>query len=36
MPMKDKMIVITYWVSTADEAKHSNEVGEIVKSIKAL
>lgn len=36
VPMKDKMIVITYWVSTADEAKHSNEVGEIVKSIKAL
>ncbi len=34
--MKDKVVVITYWVSTADEAKHSEEVGEIVKSIKGL
>lgn len=34
--MKDKVVVITYWVSTEDKAKDSDEVGEIVKSIKAL
>lgn len=34
--MNDKVVVITYWVSTEDEAKHSEEVGEIVNSIKAL
>lgn len=34
VPMKDKVLVITYWVSTADEAKHQKEVGEIVNSIK--
>ena len=36
VPIKDKVVVITYWVSTADEAKHAEEVGAIVKSIKGL
>lgn len=30
------MIVVTYWVSTPDEAKHAEEVGWIVASLKAL
>lgn len=34
--MNDKVVVITYWVSTDEEAKHSEEVGAIVNSIKAL
>lgn len=33
--IKDKLLVITYWVSTEDEKKHSEEVGKIVNSLKA-
>ena len=33
--IKDKIIVMTYWVSTEDEKKHQEEVGKIVKSLKA-
>ena len=32
--IKDKLIVFTYWVSTADEAKHQQTVGKIVSSLK--
>jgi len=32
--VKDKLIVITYWVTTSEEAKHSEEVSKIVKSLK--
>ena len=32
--IKDKIIVMTYWVSTEDEKKHQAEVGKIVKSLK--
>jgi hypothetical protein len=32
--IKDKLIVFTYWVSTADEAKHQQTVGKIVNSLK--
>ncbi|MEO5719927.1 MAG: DcrB-related protein [Chthoniobacterales bacterium] len=34
--VKDKVLVITYWVSTEDEAEHSDEITAIVKSIKAI
>lgn len=30
----DKIIVLTYWVSTNEEAKHQAEVGKIVNSLK--
>lgn len=32
--IKDKLVVLTYWVSTADEKKHQEEVGKIIKSLK--
>lgn len=34
VPIKDKVLVLTYWVSTEKEAKHQEEVGKIVHSIK--
>ncbi len=34
VPIKDKVIVLTYWVSTNEEAKHQEEVGKIVGSLK--
>ncbi len=34
VPIKDKVIVLTYWVSTEDEKKHQEEVGKIIKSLK--
>jgi hypothetical protein len=33
--IKDKVIVLTYWVSTKDEKKHQEEVSKIIKSLKA-
>ena len=36
VPVKDHVVVITYWVSTADEEGHQKEVGAIVNSLKAL
>lgn len=35
VPIKDKMIVLTYWVTTAKEKEHQAEVGKIVNSLKA-
>jgi hypothetical protein len=35
IPIKDKVIVMTYWVSTAEEKEHLAEVGKIVNSLKA-
>ena len=35
IPLKDKLIVLTYWVTTAQEAKHQATVGKIVNSLKA-
>ena len=35
VPIKDKIIVITYWVSTGKEKEHQQEVGKIVNSLKA-
>ncbi len=33
--IKDKLLVLTYWVSTEEEKKHQEEVGKIVNSLKA-
>lgn len=36
IPIKDKIVVLTYWVTTAKEKKHQEEVGKILTSIKPL
>jgi hypothetical protein len=33
--IKDKVVVLTYWVSTDKEKSHSDEVGKILRSLKA-
>ena len=35
VPMKDKLIIFTYWVTTAKEKEHQEEVGKIANSLKA-
>jgi hypothetical protein len=35
VPVKDKVVVFTYWVTTAKEKEHQEEVGKILKSLKA-
>jgi len=35
IPMKDKLIIATYWVETAKEKEHQKDVGTIVNSLKA-
>lgn len=34
VPMKDSVVVLTYWVTTEKEAAHQAEVGKIVASLK--
>ena len=34
VPIKDKIVVLTYWVTTAKEKKHEEEVGKILTSLK--
>ncbi|HEX8897448.1 MAG TPA: PsbP-related protein [Chthoniobacterales bacterium] len=34
VPIKDKMVIFTYWVTTAKEKEHQKEVGAIVNSLK--
>jgi hypothetical protein len=34
VPIKDKVVVLTYWVTTAKEKKHQEEVAKILKSLK--
>jgi hypothetical protein len=34
VPIKDKVVVLTYWVSTEQEKKHQEEVGKILKSLQ--
>jgi hypothetical protein len=34
VPIKDKLIIFTYWVTTAKEQEHLKEVGTIVNSLK--
>ena len=36
VPMKDKIVVLTYWVTTSKEEKHQAEVGKILQSLKPL
>lgn len=35
VPVKDKLVIVTYWVTTAKEKEHQQEVGKIVNSLKA-
>jgi hypothetical protein len=35
VPIKDKLVIVTYWVTTAKEKEHQQEVGKIVNSLKA-
>ena len=35
VPIKDKLLIFTYWVTTAKEKEHQQEVGTIVNSLKA-
>ena len=35
VPIKDKLVIMTYWVTTAKEKEHLEEVGKIVNSLKA-
>jgi hypothetical protein len=34
VPIKDKVVVFTYWVSTDKEKAHQEEVGKILRSLK--
>ncbi len=35
VPVKNNLVILTYWVTTAEEAKHQATVGKIVNSLKA-
>ena len=34
VPIKDKLVIMTYWVTTAKEKEHQATVGKIVNSLK--
>lgn len=34
VPIKDKIVVLTYWVTTAKEEEHQGEVAKILQSLK--
>jgi hypothetical protein len=36
IPVKDKIVVLTYWVTTEKETEHQEEVGKILKSLKPV
>lgn len=36
VPIKDKVLVMTYWATASKEKDHSAEIGKIANSIKAL
>jgi hypothetical protein len=36
VPVKDKVVVVTYWVTTAKEKKHQEEVAKIITSLKPV
>ena len=36
VPIKDKIVVLTYWVTTAKEKEHQGEVGKILHSLKPV
>jgi hypothetical protein len=35
VPVKNNLVIMTYWVTTAEEEKHQPTVGKIVRSLKA-
>ena len=35
VPVKNNLVILTYWVTTAEEEKHQPTVGKIVRSLKA-
>ena len=35
VPVKNNLVILTYWVTTAEEEKHQATVGKIVRSLKA-
>jgi hypothetical protein len=35
VPVKNNLVILTYWVTTAQEEKHQATVGKIVRSLKA-
>jgi len=34
VPVKDKVVVLTYWVTSSKEKEHQEEVGKILRSLK--
>lgn len=34
VPVKNKVVVLTYWVTTSKEEEHQEEVGKILRSLK--
>ena len=34
VPVKNNLVILTYWVTTAEEAKHQATVGKIINSLK--
>ena len=36
VPMKDKVVVLTYWVTAGKEKEHQPEVGKILQSLKPV
>ena len=36
VPLKGKLVIITYWATAAKEKAHEAEIGKIVNSLKAL
>ncbi|HEX4637894.1 MAG TPA: hypothetical protein VH170_00240 [Chthoniobacterales bacterium] len=36
IPVKNKMVVLTYWVNSEKEKDHQEEVGKILKSLKPI
>jgi|SRR5205807_3048135 len=36
VPIKNKIVVLTYWVTTAKEKEHQEEVGKILHSLKPI
>lgn len=36
VPIKDKVVVLTYWVTTEKEKEHQPEVGKILQSLKPV
>ena len=33
--IKNNLVILTYWVTAAEEAKHQEAVGKIIRSLKA-